>query len=81
MDKIELNGEIYVKESTINNLDDDIVIKILKESSINIYDIAEILKDKLGKELDTTYIHKDDIDNNNINVRNILLYSALCNYC
>ena len=36
MDKIELNGEIYVKESTINNLDDDIVIKILKESSINI---------------------------------------------
>lgn len=52
MDKIELNGEIYVKESTMDKIDNKEILSLLEKSSIDSNDIAEVLKDKLSKELE-----------------------------
>ena len=81
MDKIELNGEIYVKESTMDKIDNEEILSLLEKSSINSNDIAEVLKDKLCKELeDGNWIDKEDINNNRHNVKSIILYSVLNNY-
>lgn len=81
MDKIELNGEIYVKESTMDKIDNEEILSLLEKSSINSNDIAEVLKDKLSKELeDGNWIDKEDINNNRHNVKSIILYSILNNY-
>lgn len=81
MDKIELNGEIYVKESTMDKIDNEEILSLLEKSSINSNDIAEVLKDKLCKELeDGNWIDKEDINNNRYNVKSIILYSILNNY-
>ncbi len=81
MDKIELNGEIYIKKSSIDKVDDKELLEMLKESNIEYYDIAEVLKDKLGDIIDDgKWIDKDDIDMNNNVVREMLLYAALVNY-
>ena len=81
MDKIELNGEIYVKESTMDKIDNEEILSLLEKSSINSNDIAEVLKDKLCKELeDGNWIDKEDINNNRHNVKSIILYSILNNY-
>lgn len=81
MDKIELNGEIYVKESTMDKIDNKEILSLLEKSSIDSNDIAEVLKDKLSKELeDGNWIDKEDINNNKHNVKSIILYSILNNY-
>lgn len=81
MDKIELNGEIYVKESTMDKIDNKEILSLLEKSSIDSNDIAEVLKDKLSKELeDGNWIDKEDINNNRHNVKSIILYSILNNY-
>lgn len=81
MDKIELNGEIYVKESTMDKIDNEEILSLLEKSSIDSNDIAEVLKDKLSKELeDGNWIDKEDINNNRHNVKSIILYSILNNY-
>lgn len=81
MDKIELNGEIYVKESTMDKIDNKEILSLLEKSSIDSNDIAEVLKDKLSKELeDGNWIDKEDINNNRRNVKSIILYSILNNY-
>lgn len=81
MDKIELNGEIYVKESTMDKIDNEEILSLLEKSSIDSNDIAEVLKDKLSKELeDGNWIDKEDINNNRRNVKSIILYSILNNY-
>ena len=81
MDKIELNGEIYVKESTMDKIDNKEILNLLEKSSIDSNDIAEVLKDKLSKELeDGNWIDKEDINNNRHNVKSIILYSILNNY-
>lgn len=81
MDKIELNGEIYVKESTMDKIDNKEILSLLEKSSIDSNDIAEVLKDKLNKELeDGNWIDKEDINNNRHNVKSIILYSILNNY-
>ena len=81
MDKIELNGEIYVKESTMDKINNEEILSLLEKSSIDSNDIAEVLKDKLSKELeDGNWIDKEDINNNSHNVKSIILYSILNNY-
>lgn len=81
MDKIELNGEIYVKESTMDKIDNKEILSLLEKSSIDSNDIAKVLKDKLSKELeDGNWIDKEDINNNRHNVKSIILYSILNNY-
>lgn len=81
MDKIELNGEIYVKESTMDKINNEEILSLLEKSSIDSNDIAEVLKDKLSKELeDGNWIDKEDINNNRHNVKSIILYSILNNY-
>ena len=81
MDKIELNGEIYVKESTMDKINNEEILSLLEKSSIDSNDIAEVLKDKLSKELeDGNWIDKEDINNNRYNVKSIILYSILNNY-
>lgn len=81
MDKIELNGEIYVKESTMDKIDNKEILSLLEKSSIDSNDIVEVLKDKLSKELeDGNWIDKEDINNNGHNVKSIILYSILNNY-
>ena len=81
MDKIELNGEIYVKESTMDQIDNKEILSLLEKSSIDSNDIAEVLKDKLSKELeDGNWIDKEDINNNRHNIKSIILYSILNNY-
>lgn len=81
MDKIELNGEIYVKESTMDKIDNKEILSLLEKSSIDSNDIAEVLKDKLSKELeDGNWIDKEDINNNRHNIKSIILYSILNNY-
>ena len=81
MDKIELNGEIYVKESTMDKINNEEILNLLEKSSIDSNDIAEVLKDKLSKELeDGNWIDKEDINNNRHNVKSIILYSILNNY-
>lgn len=81
MDKIELNGEIYVKESTMDKIDNEEILSLLEKYSIDSNDIAEVLKDKLSKELeDGNWIDKEDINNNRRNVKSIILYSILNNY-
>lgn len=52
MDRIVLNGEVYVKESNMEKLSDDDILELLRESSIEVCDIAEVLKDKLSKCLE-----------------------------
>lgn len=82
MDRIELNGEIYIKESTMDKIDNKEILSLLEKSSIDSNDIAEVLKDKLGKELeDGSWIEKANIDNNNHDVKSMILYAALNNYC
>lgn len=81
MDKIELNGEIYVKESTMDKINNEEILSLLEKSSIDSNDIAEVLKDKLSKELeDGNWIDKEDINNNSHNVKSIILYFILNNY-
>ena len=81
MDKIELNGEIYVKESTMDKIDNKEILSLLEKSSISSNYIAEVLKDKLSKELeDGNWIDKEDINNNRHNIKSIILYSILNNY-
>ena len=54
---------------------------LLEKSSIDSNDIAEVLKDKLSKELeDGNWIDKEDINNNRHNIKSIILYSILNNY-
>lgn len=81
MDKIELNGEIYIKESTMNNIDDKELLALLEKSSISSYEIAEILKDKLRKEIENNLWVVNDIENDNSDFNDIMLYHALYNYC
>ena len=81
MDKIELNGEIYVKESTMDKIDNKEILSLLEKSSIGSNYIEEVLKDKLSKELeDGNWIDKEDINNNRHNIKSIILYSILNNY-
>ena len=81
MDKIELNGEICVKESTMDKINNKEILSLLEKSSIDSNDIAEVLKDKLSKELeDGNWIDKEDINNNRHNIKSIILYSILNNY-
>ena len=82
MDRITLNGEVYVKESSMEKLSDDDILKLLRESSIEVYDIAEVLKDKLGKCLeDGLWIDTDEVDRRTREVREVILYMALDDYC
>ena len=81
MDEIELNGEIYGKESTMDKIDNKEILSLLEKSSIGSNYIAEVLKDKLSKELeDGNWIDKEDINNNRHNIKSIILYSILNNY-
>ena len=82
MDRNTLNGEVYVKESSMEKLSDDDILKLLRESSIEVYDIAEVLKDKLGKCLeDGLWIDTDEVDRRTREVREVILYMALDDYC
>ena len=82
MDKITLNGEVYVKESNIEKLSDDDILELLRESSIEVYDIAEVLKDKLSKCLeDGLWMDTDEVDRRTRKVREVVLYMALDDYC
>ena len=82
MDRITLNGEVYVKESSMEKLSDDNILKLLRESSIEVCDIAEVLKDKLGKCLeDGLWIDTDEVDRRPQKVREVVLYMALDDYC
>ena len=82
MDKITLNGEVYVKESNIEKLSDDDIRELLRESSIEVYDIAEVLKDKLSKCLeDGLWMDTDEVDRRTRKVREVVLYMALDDYC
>ena len=82
MDRITLNGEVYVKESSMEKLPDDDILKLLRESSIEVCDIAEVLKDKLSKCLeDGLWIDTDEVDRRPQKVREVVLYMALDDYC
>ena len=82
MDRNTLNGEVYVKESSMEKLSDDDILELLRESSIEVYDIADVLKDKLGKCLeDGLWIDTDEVDRRTREVREVILYMALDDYC
>ena len=81
MDRITLNGEVYVKESNMEKLSDDDILELLRESSIEVCDIAEVLKDKLRKELEPgSWIDAAEVDRRTQKIREMLLYIALDNY-
>ena len=82
MDRIVLNGEVYVKESNMEKLSDDDILELLKGSSIEVCDIAEVLKDKLGKCLEGgLWIDTDEVDRRTRKAREVVLYMALDDYC
>ena len=65
----------------MDKIDNKEILSLLEKSSIDSNDIAEVLKDKLSKELeDGNWIDKEDINNNRHNVKSIILYSILNNY-
>ena len=54
----------------------------LRESSIEVCDIAEVLKDKLSKCLeDGLWLDTDEVDRRPQKVREVVLYMALDDYC
>ena len=82
MDRITLNGEVYVKELNMEKLSDDDILELLRESSIEIDDIAEVLKDKLYKNVkDGFWIDADEVDRRTRKAREVVLYMALDDYC
>ena len=82
MDRITLNGEVYVKESSMEKLSDDDILELLRESSIEVYDIAEVLKDKLRKELKPgSWVDADEVNGRTQKIREVVLYMALDDYC
>ena len=82
MDRITLNGEVYVKESNMEKLSDDDILELLRESSIEVYDIADVLKDKLSKCLEGgLWIDTDEVDRRTRKAREVVLYMALDDYC
>lgn len=82
MDRIVLNGEVYVKELNMEKLSDDDILELLRESSIEVCDIAEVLKDKIRKELKPgSWIDAAEVDRRTQKIREMLLYIALDNYC
>ena len=82
MDRITLNGEVYVKELNMEKLSDDDILELLRESSIEVYDIADVLKDKLSKCLEGgLWIDTDEVDRRTRKAREVVLYMALDDYC
>ena len=82
MDRITLNGEVYVKESNMEKLSDDDILELLRESSIEVCDIAEVLKDKLSECLEKgLWIDTDEADRRTRKAREVVLYMALDDYC
>ena len=81
MDRITLNGEVYVKESNMEKLSDEDILELLRESSIEVYDIVGVLKDKLSKCLEPgSWIDVAEVDIRTQKIREMLLYIALDNY-
>ena len=82
MDRITLNGEVYVKELNMEKLSDDDILELLRESSIEVDDIADVLKDKLSKCLEGgLLIDTDEVDRRTRKAREVVLYMALDDYC
>ena len=82
MDRITLNGEVYVKELNMEKLSDDDILELLRESSIEVDDIADVLKDKLSKCLECgLLIDTDEVDRRTRKAREVVLYMALDDYC